>query len=200
MKVAKQHSHLNSEEWLLVHQEACYQDVLDVIDAIDAEAYRAENDQEGSPYNPAALCAAFRAQFKERGWELRRYTRCLAQNYEQLQTMTHMDLFDQRAYLESLDVDVVCLENRFNHVKNGVAVAVQFGDSAAVTYDIFVKHLAFYTGRVTNVGVEILPTKAMQQEMSSGSAYYEGELHNILRHGCGSPSVPLVIIGIEPGG
>jgi hypothetical protein len=83
-------------------------------------------------------------------------------------------------------------------VKNGVAVEVQLGDSAAVAYDIFVKHLAFYAGRVTNDGVEILPTKAMQQSMSSDPAYYEGELHNILRHGRGSPFVPLVIMGIEP--
>lgn len=113
MKVAKKHSHLNGEEWLLVHQEACYQDVLDVIDAINAEVCRAL-------CNPAALCAAFRAQFKERGWELRRYTRCLAHNDEQLQTMTSMDLFDQRAYLESLDVDVVRLENRFDYVSKTV--------------------------------------------------------------------------------
>jgi hypothetical protein len=48
------------------------------------------------------------------------------------------------------------------------------------------------------VGIEILPTKAMQKEMSSGIAYYEGELHNILRHGRGNPPVPLVIIGLEP--
>lgn len=38
----------------------------------------------------------------------------------------------------------------------------------------------------------------MQKEMSSGIAYYEGELHNILRHGRSNPPVPLVIIGLAP--
>jgi hypothetical protein len=46
---------------------------------------------------------------------------------------------------------------------------------------LFVKHLAFYVRDEINVGIEILPTKAMQQQMSSGIAYYEGELYNVIR-------------------
>ena len=33
--------------------------------------------------------------------------------------------------------------------------------------------------------------------MSSGVAYYEGELYNLLRQGRGSPAVPLVLLGIS---
>jgi hypothetical protein len=32
--------------------------------------------------------------------------------------------------------------------------------------------------------------------MSSGIAYYEGELYNVVRQGRGVPAVPLIIIGI----
>lgn len=46
------------------------------------------------------------------------------------------------------------------------------------------------------MGVEILPMKELQVEMSSGIAYYEGELYNLLRQGRGSPAVPLVVIGV----
>lgn len=63
---------------------------------------------------------------------------------------------------------------------------------------MFVKHLAFYVRDEINVGIEILPTKAMQQQMSSGIAYYEGELYNVIRNGRGVPAVPLVILGVEP--
>jgi hypothetical protein len=63
---------------------------------------------------------------------------------------------------------------------------------------LFVKHLAFYVRDEINVGIEILPTKAMQQQMSSGIAYYEGELYNVIRNGRGVPAVPLVILGVEP--
>ena len=34
--------------------------------------------------------------------------------------------------------------------------------------------------------------------MSSGVAYYEGKFYNVVRQGRGVPSVPLILIGIEP--
>jgi hypothetical protein len=73
-----------------------------------------------------------------------------------------------------------------------------------VAFDLFVKHLLFYSGGVINVGIEILPVKAMIEDpnggrmMSTGVAYYEGEVYNVLRHGRASPPVPLFIIGIAP--
>lgn len=44
----------------------------------------------------------------------------------------------------------------------------------------------------------IHPLKSMQNEMSTGIAYYEGEVYNILRHGRNNPPVPLLIIGVVP--
>ncbi len=58
--------------------------------------------------------------------------------------------------------------------------------------------MAFYIGDVIDVGIEILPTKELQEEMSSGVAYYEGELYNLIREGRGVPAVPLVLVGIAP--
>lgn len=112
--------------------------------------------------------------------------------------MTRMSLEEQKEFLQEQNAEVILSYNQTDHVKNRVAIEVQFGKYAFVAYDLFVKHLAFYTGRIINVGIEILPTKAMQKEMSSGIAYYEGELHNILRHGRNNPPVPLVIIGLDP--
>ncbi len=60
------------------------------------------------------------------------------------------------------------------------------------------KHLAFFVGDVIDVGVEVLPMKRLQEEMSSGVPYYEGELFNLIREGRGVPAVPLVVIGIVP--
>jgi len=34
--------------------------------------------------------------------------------------------------------------------------------------------------------------------MSSGVAYFESEVYNVLRHGRNNPPVPLLILGIEP--
>jgi len=38
--------------------------------------------------------------------------------------------------------------------------------------------------------------KELQAEMSSGVAYYEGELYNVLRQGRNTPAVPLVLLGV----
>ena len=83
-------------------------------------------------------------------------------------------------------------------VKDRVAIEVQFGKYAFVAYDLFVKHLAFYVRDQIDVGIEILPMKSLQQHMSSGPGYYEGEIYNVIRNGRGVPSVPLVVVGIAP--
>jgi hypothetical protein len=83
-------------------------------------------------------------------------------------------------------------------VKERIAVEVQFGKYAFVAYDLFVKHMAFYIGNQIDVGIEILPMKSLTGEMSSGVAYYEGEVYNVIRQGRNTPAVPLVIIGIAP--
>lgn len=75
---------------------------------------------------------------------------------------------------------------------------MQFGKYSFVAFDLFVKHMAFFVGDVIDVGIEILPMKELQQHMSSGVAYYEGELYNLIRQGRGIPAVPLVLVGIAP--
>ena len=88
--------------------------------------------------------------------------------------------------------------NQTDFVKQRVALEVQFGKYSFVAYDLFVKHLAFYVRDQIDVGIEILAMKSLQQHMSSGPGYYEGELYNIIRNGRGVPAVPLVLIGVEP--
>lgn len=83
-------------------------------------------------------------------------------------------------------------------MKERLAVEVQFGKYSFVAYDLFVKHMAFFIGDVIDVGIEILPMRELQEEMSSGVAYYEGELYNLIREGRGVPAVPLVLVGIAP--
>ena len=72
------------------------------------------------------------------------------------------------------------------------------GKYSYVAHDLFVKHMAFFVSDVIDVGIEILPMKEMEAEMSSGVAYYERDLLNIIRQGRGIPAVPLVLIGIAP--
>jgi len=103
---------------------------------------------------------------------------------------------EQKREIEAAGEVPIFSYNQTDFVKERVAVEVQFGKYSFVAYDLFVKHLAFYVGDYIDVGIEILPVKLLQGQMSSGVAYYEGELYNVVRQGRGVPAVPLVIIGI----
>jgi hypothetical protein len=105
---------------------------------------------------------------------------------------------EQKKEIEAAGEIAIFSYNQTDFVKERVAVEVQFGKYSFVAYDLFVKHLAFYIGDHIDVGIEILPMKSLQSQMSSGIAYYEGELYNVVRQGRGIPAVPLVIIGIAP--
>jgi len=104
---------------------------------------------------------------------------------------------EQKKTIEAEGHEAIHSYNHTDFVKDRVAVEVQFGKYAFVAYDLFVKHLAFYVGDVIDVGVEILPMKSLQSQMSSGVPYYEGELYNVVRQGRGVPAVPLVLVGID---
>lgn len=105
---------------------------------------------------------------------------------------------EQKKEIEASGREAIYSYNQTDFVKDRVAVEVQFGKYPFVAYDLFIKHLAFYVGDRIDVGVEILPMKSLQSRMSSGIAYYEGELYNVVRQGRGVPSVPLVLVGVEP--
>ena len=75
---------------------------------------------------------------------------------------------------------------------------MQFGKYAFVAHDLFVKHLAFFVSNIIDLGIEILPMKSLEREMSSGVPYYERDLTNVLRQGRGVPAVPLILFGVEP--
>ena len=104
----------------------------------------------------------------------------------------------QKREIEAAGETPIFSYNQTDFVRDRVAIEIQFGKYAFVAYDLFVKHLAFYVGDQIDVGIEILPMKALQSQMSSGVAYYEGEFYNVVRQGRGVPAVPLVLIGIEP--
>jgi len=82
-------------------------------------------------------------------------------------------------------------------LKERIGLNVVSSKSALIN-DLPAHYLWSYVRDEIDVGIEILPMKSLQQHMSSGPAYYEGELYNVIRNGRGVPAVPLVMIGIAP--
>jgi len=204
MKIAKKYSHLNGEEYFIVHHADLYEEINNVIKNINAEEFKTkvskEIRKEGIKlYSPIELNKAFDRGFSKKKWTESRYNYYITLNRELMEKSILMSASDQKKFLiENGENDPIYSYNQTDFVKDKIAVEVQFGKYAFVAYDLFVKHMLFYSGGVINLGIEILPTKNMQSQMSSGIAYYEGEVYNVMRQGRNNPPVPLLILGIEP--
>lgn len=202
MRIVEKHSHLNGEEYLIVHHKDTYQEIRDVINTVDADNFKTKISKEKTMigrklYNPTELNKEYFRLLTDLNWEDTTYAYYVSTDYETVQEITGLPLEEQKeALLEKGITDPIRSYKQTDFVKNRIAVEVQFGKYAFVAYDLFVKHLLFYTGNVIDVGIEILPMMSMKRQMSTGIAYYEGEVYNVLRSGRNNPPVPFVIIGI----
>jgi hypothetical protein len=197
------YSHLNGAEFIQVHRPALWREAISIIRDVDAETCRTKVSREKTKknkllYSPIDLNIAYKRRFQAHGWTESRTTYYVTAKPALVHKTLRMPPEEQKAVIESAGSEALFSYNQTDFVKNRIAVEVQFGKYAFVAYDLFVKHMAFYMANQIDVGIEILPMKAMQNNMSSGISYYEGELYNILRQGRGVPAVPLVLIGVAP--
>ncbi len=202
MKISEKYSHLNGLEFLLVHRPRLWAEIERVIASIDANACRTKVSKEKRTmdkllYSPIDMNAAFKDSLTKVGWAETRVSYWVTRSEKLARKTLPMDAAQQKQEILDAGEMPILSYNQTDFVKERVAVEVQFGKYSFVAYDLFVKHLAFYVRDEIDVGIEILPMKALQSQMSSGVAYYEGEFYNVIRNGRGVPSVPLVLIGID---
>lgn len=203
MRIEKLYSHLNGHEWILVHQKKTWREIENVIRSIDAKQYKTkiskEKGMEGKNcFSPIELNKRFTAEFRKAGWEERRTSYWVTDDYELIRRTLNLEKDEQKKEIESAGHQAIPSYNQTDFVKGRIAVEIQFGKYSFIAYDLFVKHLAFYVGDQIDVGIEVLPMKSMQKEMSSGPGYYEGALYDLARQGRGVPAVPLVMVGVVP--
>lgn len=203
MRIVEKYSHLNGLEFLLVHKPEIWKEIQAVIKSVDAEKCKTKVSKEKGMigkvlYSPVDMNAAITKGFEKRQWEEERVNYWVTNDAKLIRRTLTLDAAEQKKEIEAAGHQAIKSYNQTDFVKDRVAVEVQFGKYAFVAYDLFVKHLAFYIRDKIDAGVEILPMKELQAQMSSGPSYYEGELYNLIREGRGVPSVPLVLIGVAP--
>jgi hypothetical protein len=203
MKIVQKYSHLNGLEYLMVHRPKLWREIQAVVKSIDATQCKTKISKEMRTegkvfYSPIEMNTAFKMGLNDKGWAQSRVSYWVTEDAQLIRKTLALSPKDQMQEILKAGKSAWSSYNQTDFVKNRVAIEVQFGKYSFVAYDLFVKHLAFYVQDQIDVGIEILPTKALQQQMSSGVAYYEGELYNVIRQGRGVPAVPLVLLGIEP--
>ena len=202
MQSVEIYSHLNGLEYLLVHKKKLWNELKSVISLVDAEKCKTKISREKTKkgkilYSPIDMNKEFKKILSQRDWKESRVNYWVTKNEKLIRKTLTMSEDHQKKEIISAGENPIKSYNQTDFVKDRIAVEVQFGKYPFVAYDLFVKHLAFYVGDAIDVGVEILPMKSLQKNMSSGVAYYEGELYNVVRQGRGVPAVPIVLIGCD---
>lgn len=202
MKIRETYSHLNGLEFLLVHQPNLWKEIQKVISVVEAEKCKTKVSKEIRTkgkmlYSPIAMNAEFKKLLRDKDWRESRVSYWVTKSEKLIRKTLTLPPEEQKKEIEAAGEAPIFSYNQTDFVKERVAVEVQFGKYSFVAYDLFVKHLAFYVGDHIDVGVEIVPMKSLQTQMSSGVSYYEGEFYNVVRQGRGVPAVPLVMIGID---
>ncbi len=203
MQIVETYSHLNGYEYLKVHKPALWDELCDAIADVNAEDCKTKVSKEARKkgeilYAPKKMNDALKINLEQKGWSGERSAHWVTGDAKLIRRTLQLLESEQKAEIIAAGAEAFYSYNQTDFVKDRVAIEVQFGKYAFVAYDLFVKHMAFYVGDKIDVGIEVLPMKSLQSQMSSGPSYYEGQLYNLIREGRGVPAVPLVIVGIAP--
>jgi hypothetical protein len=203
VKIVKIHSHQNGWEFIKVWHPRLWKEIEDAVASVDATKCRTKISKEKTKmgkalYAPKVMNKLMEKEFGARGWKEKRTSYWVTEDAKLIDKTIKMTADEQRREIVAAGLRPIFSYNQTDFVKDRIAVEIQFGKYSFVAYDLFVKHMAFYIGNIIDVGVEILAMKSLQELMSSGPGYFEGELYNLIREGRGVPAVPLVLVGVVP--
>ena len=204
MKIAQVYSHLNGLEFMLVRKPELWQEIQQAVKNVDAslalEKVSREKTMMGKILlSPSKLNRLFKAELSSMGWQEVRHDYFVNEDLNTARDIVHIqDKDEQRRLIVERGFTPYRTYNQIDFVKDRAAIEIQFGKYFSVQYDLHVKHTFFYERGDIDAGIEIIPTHKMMSMMSTGVAWYENELANIVREGRSNPSVPIILMGIEP--
>jgi hypothetical protein len=203
VRIESAYSHLNGLEWLRVHRPQIWEELQNAIDSVDAARYRTKVSREKKRkgkllYNPKALNQAVKTTLGKTGWRPSFAAFWTTDDEALIRETLGMRPDEQKEYILRAGREPIRSYNQTDFVKEDVHVEVQLGKYSFIPYDLFVKHMAFFTAGIIKVGVEIVPSKNLGRQMSSGPGYFEKALYDLVRLGRGVPAMPLVLLGVAP--
>lgn len=179
MKVVYEYSHLGGSEILQVRYPKFNQQIYDVIKQVKSSKTKISKEKTmvgRALYSPTDMNLQFKESFNKKGFNELRDT----------YTIT----------IPNSDVQIKGAFKQIDFVKEKVLVEVQFGKYAFMFYDM-AKFQYFFNENKAEVGVEIVPSHALQSEMSSGVSYGEQLVYDIERLKRHFPAVPVKVILVE---
>lgn len=203
MKIANLYSHLNGYEYLLVHRRQQWEEIVNAITSINANDYTKISKDKAKTgkilYDQKVINKKFEEILFPEGWQSVTIQYYVTEDIPTARIIANIrDKEEQKQVIEDSGHIAMRTNNQVDFVKDRIAVEVQFGKYFSVAYDLHVKHTFFFLRDDIDVGIEIIPTRNMCLYMDTGVAWFENELANVIREGRSNPTVPIVLVGIEP--
>ena len=123
MQIKAVYSHLNGQEFLLVHKKNLWDEIQEVIDDIDAEACKTKRSRERTMagrllYSPIDMNNAFKRGLQAKGWAERRNTFWVAQDERLLRGIYSLTSDRQRELIEEAGHDPIMSYNQTDYLKD----------------------------------------------------------------------------------
>lgn len=134
-------------------------------------------------FSPVALNECFKAQLHKRGWNSLR-VKCEYPTKFYTQGYAPHDL--RKGAFREMDF-----------IKTKLGLEVQFGKYSFMVYNVAAKMTIFKNLGHIDTGIEIVPVKALAEDMSSGVSYFEQFVWDLEHRGVSNIDVPVLIIGID---
>lgn len=188
MKIAGIYSFNNGEQQVRKHYADLLDEIRAAITAINASSCKTKESEEKTMlgqllFSPVKLNDCFKTHFYAKKWQSVRVkckypTQFYAAGYKPQKLR-------EGAFRE------------MDFVKRKLGVEVQFGKYSFMVYNVAAKMTIFKNLGYIDTGVEIVPVKALADDMSSGVSYFEQFVWDLEKRGVSNIDVPVLILGID---
>nr|WP_276977727.1 BglII/BstYI family type II restriction endonuclease [Ferrimicrobium acidiphilum] len=165
-------------------------EVLEVIDTVQSHAHKTkaslEKTRKGKVlYSPTSLNKAFKKAFEGKGWD---HHREVCEYPTGFYEPGYVPLRPKRQRRPYRDMDFV---------KKRLGVEVQFGKYSFMVYNVAAKMTIFHNLGIIDTGVEIVPVKSLQSQMSTGVSCFEQFVWDLQKRGRADIDIPVLILGVD---
>jgi len=188
MKIAGIYSFNNGEQVVRSRYANLLNEIAECISIIDATSCKSKVSQEKTMsgqilFSPVELNKQFKLHLYPNGWSSVR-VQC------EYPTNFYIDGYRPKRLRKGAFREV-------DFVKQKLGVEVQFGKYSFMVYNVAAKMTIFKNLGHIDTGIEIVPVKALADEMSSGVSYFEQFVWDLERRGVADIDIPVMIIGID---
>jgi Restriction endonuclease BglII len=197
MKIRACYSHYGGLEYILIRAPGLWKEIGDVVDQVDARSCEAAGRQTWSANRgelAQSLAKVVAEAFHRSGWKSSSGSPSFRRDFP---SSPNGQDFQGEVMVQDAESGDAGLDE-YRVTKGRIAVEIRVGEGLGTKMDFRSKHLALYENDEIDVGVGIMPTRALQSEMNSVSVCYEDELERLVKFERRSPAVPLVLVGVAP--